>query len=153
MPIAPGIPRENVQNTIALEYGTVASLKTIEKLLPEIAGIMVEPVQARRPDFQPKEFLQKLRKITEDAKIPLIFDEVITGFRTTQGGAQEWYGIKADIGTFGKVIGGGFPIGVIAGKKLYMDSFDGGYWQYGDDSIPEAGVTFFAGTFARHPLS
>lgn len=153
MPIAPGIPKENVQNTIALEYGTEASLKTIEKLLPEIAGIMVEPVQARRPDFQPKEFLQKLRKITEEAKIPLIFDEVITGFRTGQGGAQEWYGIKADIGTFGKVIGGGFPIGVIAGKKLYMDSFDGGYWQYGDDSIPEAGVTFFAGTFARHPLS
>ena len=153
MPIAPGIPKENVQNTIALDYGTEASLKTIEKLLPEIAGIMVEPVQARRPDFQPKEFLQKLRKITEDANIPLIFDEVITGFRTGQGGAQEWYGIKADIGTFGKVIGGGFPIGVIAGKKLYMDSFDGGYWQYGDDSIPEAGVTFFAGTFARHPLS
>ena len=153
MPIAPGIPRENVQNTIALEYGTDESLKVIENLLPEIAGIMVEPVQARRPDFQPKEFLQKLRKITEDAKIPLIFDEVITGFRTAQGGAQEWFGIKADIGTFGKVIGGGFPIGVIAGKKLYMDAFDGGYWQYGDDSIPEAGVTFFAGTFARHPLS
>ena len=153
MPIAPGIPKENVQNTIALEYGTEESLRKIEKLLPEIGGIMVEPVQARRPDFQPKEFLQKLRKITEDAGIPLIFDEVITGFRTSQGGAQEWYGIKADIGTFGKVIGGGFPIGVIAGKKLYMDSFDGGYWQYGDDSIPEAGVTFFAGTFARHPLS
>lgn len=153
MPIAPGIPKENVQNTIALEYGTEASLKTIERLLPEIAGIMVEPIQARRPDFQPKEFLQKLRKITEDANIPLIFDEVITGFRTAQGGAQEWFGIKADIGTFGKVLGGGFPIGIIAGKKLYMDSFDGGYWQYGDDSIPEAGVTFFAGTFARHPLS
>ncbi|HSD64458.1 MAG TPA: amino acid adenylation domain-containing protein, partial [Ignavibacteriaceae bacterium] len=153
MPIAPGIPRENVQNTIALEYGTEESLQIIEKLLPEIGGIMVEPVQARRPDFQPKDFLLKLRKITEDAGIPLIFDEVITGFRTAQGGAQEWFGIKADIGTFGKVIGGGFPIGVIAGKKLYMDSFDGGYWQYGDDSIPEAGVTFFAGTFARHPLS
>jgi len=153
MPIAPGIPRENVQNTIALEYGSEESLRIIEKLLPEIGGIMVEPVQARRPDLQPKEFLQKLRKITEDANIPLIFDEVITGFRSAQGGAQEWFGIKADIGTFGKVLGGGFPIGIIAGKKLYMDAFDGGYWQYGDDSIPEAGVTFFAGTFARHPLS
>ncbi len=153
LPIAPGIPRENVQNTIALEYGTEESLRIIERLLPEIGGIMVEPVQARRPDFQPKEFLQKLRKITEEANIPLIFDEVITGFRSSQGGAQEWFGIRADIGTFGKVIGGGFPIGVIAGKKLYMDAFDGGYWQYGDDSIPEAGVTFFAGTFARHPLS
>jgi amino acid adenylation domain-containing protein len=153
MPIAPGIPRENVQNTIALEYGSEESIRIIEKLLPEIGGIMVEPVQARRPDLQPKEFLQKLRKITTDANIPLIFDEVITGFRSAQGGAQEWFGIKADLGTFGKVIGGGFPIGVIAGSKLYMDAFDGGYWQYGDDSIPEAGVTFFAGTFARHPLS
>lgn len=153
MPIAPGIPRENVQNTIALEYGSEESLKIIEKLLPEIAGIMVEPVQARRPDLQPKEFLQKLRKFTEESDIPLIFDEIITGFRICQGGAQEWFGIKADIGTFGKVLGGGFPIGIIAGSKHYMDAFDGGYWQYGDDSIPEAGVTFFAGTFARHPLS
>ena len=152
-PIAPGIPRENVQNSITLDYGTEESLKIIEKLLPEIAAVMVEPVQARRPDLQPKDFLLKLRKMTEDANVALIFDEVITGFRTAQGGAQEWFGIKADIGTFGKVLGGGFPIGIIAGKKLYMDAFDGGYWQYGDESIPEAGVTFFAGTFARHPLS
>ncbi|MFZ2322536.1 MAG: amino acid adenylation domain-containing protein [Ignavibacteriaceae bacterium] len=153
MPIAPGIPRENVQNTIALEYGSEESLKTIEKLLPELAAVMIEPIQSRRLDFQPKEFILKLRKMTEEANIPLIFDEVITGFRTAAGGAQEFYGIKADIATYGKVIGGGFPIGVIAGNKLYMDAFDGGYWQYGDDSIPEAGVTFFAGTFARHPLS
>ena len=153
MPIAPGIPRENVQNTIALEYGSEESLRIIEKLLPELAAVMVEPVQSRRPDIQPKEFLQKLRKLTEKANIPLIFDEVITGFRVSNGGAQEYFGVKADIATYGKIIGGGFPIGVIAGKKLYMDAFDGGYWQYGDDSIPEAGVTFFAGTFARHPIS
>lgn len=153
MPIAPGIPAGNVQSTIALEYGTEESLQIIEKLLPELAAVMIEPVQSRRLDLQPKEFLLKLRKITEEANVPLIFDEVITGFRTAPGGAQEFYGIKADLATYGKVIGGGFPIGVIAGKKLYMDAFDGGYWQYGDDSIPEAGVTFFAGTFARHPLS
>uniref|UniRef100_A0A7V2ZI69 Amino acid adenylation domain-containing protein n=1 Tax=Ignavibacterium album TaxID=591197 RepID=A0A7V2ZI69_9BACT len=153
MPIAPGIPRENVQNTIALEYGSEESLRIIEKLLPELAGIMVEPVQSRRPDLQPKEFLHKLREIADKANIPLIFDEVITGFRVSNGGAQEYFGVKADIATYGKIIGGGFPIGVIAGKKLYMDAFDGGYWEYGDDSIPEAGVTFFAGTFARHPIS
>lgn len=153
MPIAPGIPRENVQNTIALEYGSEESLRIIEKLLPELAGIMVEPVQSRRPDLQPKEFLHRLREIADKANIPLIFDEVITGFRVSNGGAQEYFGVKADIATYGKIIGGGFPIGVIAGKKLYMDAFDGGYWQYGDDSIPEAGVTFFAGTFARHPIS
>ncbi|MEO8231841.1 MAG: aminotransferase class III-fold pyridoxal phosphate-dependent enzyme [Ignavibacteriota bacterium] len=153
MPIAPGIPRENVQNSIVLEYGTEESLKAIEKLLPEIAAVMVEPVQSRRLDFQPKDFLQKLRKMTEEAKVALIFDEVITGFRSCQGGAQEWFGVRADISTYGKVIGGGFPIGIIAGKSLYMDAFDGGMWQYGDESIPEAGVTFFAGTFVRHPLS
>lgn len=153
MPIAPGIPRENVQNTIALEYGSEESLRIIEKLLPELAAVMVEPVQSRRPDIQPKEFLHKLRELTEKANIPLIFDEVITGFRVSNGGAQEYFGVKADIATYGKIIGGGFPIGVIAGKKLYMDAFDGGYWQYGDESIPEAGVTFFAGTFARHPVS
>lgn len=153
MPIAPGIPKENVQNSITLDYGTEESLNIIKRLLPEIAAVMVEPVQARRPDLQPKEFLQKLRKMTEDANVALIFDEVITGFRISQGGAQDWFGVKADIGTYGKILGGGFPIGVIAGKKLYMDAFDGGTWQYGDESIPEAGVTFFAGTFARHPLS
>ncbi len=69
------------------------------------------------------------------------------------GGAQGMFGIKADIGTYGKVIGGGMPIGAIAGIKHYMDALDGGTWQYGDDSQPEAGVTYFAGTFVRHPLA
>jgi glutamate-1-semialdehyde aminotransferase len=69
------------------------------------------------------------------------------------GGAQAIFNIKADIGTYGKVIGGGLPIGVIAGKKDLMDALDGGQWQYGDDSIPEVGVTYFAGTFVRHPLA
>jgi len=69
------------------------------------------------------------------------------------GGAQAMFGVKADIGTYGKVIGGGMPIGAIAGKKLYMDALDGGTWQYGDDSSPQAGVTYFAGTFVRHPLA
>jgi amino acid adenylation domain-containing protein len=83
----------------------------------------------------------------------LIFDEVITGFRVHPGGAQAWFGVKADIATYGKIIGGGLPIGVIAGAHTFMDAFDGGSWQYGDASVPEAGVTFFAGTFVRHPLA
>lgn len=153
LPIAPGIPKENTQNSISLEYGTDEALKIIERLAPEIGAVIVEPVQARRPDFRPKEFLQKLRKLTEDLNIAFIFDEVITGFRVSSGGAQEYYGIRADIATYGKIIGGGFPIGVIAGKKLFMDAFDGGMWQYGDNSVPEAGVTFLMGTFVRHPLS
>src|SRR5690606_24313187 len=69
------------------------------------------------------------------------------------GGAQALFDIKADIATYGKVVGGGMPIGVIAGKKEYMDALDGGYWEFGNNSYPEVGVTYFAGTFVRHPLA
>ena len=85
--------------------------------------------------------------------IPLIFDEMITGFRVHPGGAQHYFGVKADIAAYGKVIGGGMPIGVVAGKARYLDALDAGDWTFGDDSVPEAGVTWFAGTFVRHPLS
>src|SRR5580700_7809581 len=61
--------------------------------------------------------------------------------------------IRADLVTYGKVAGGGMPIGILAGKAAFMDALDGGFWQYGDDSYPAAGVTFFAGTFVRHPLT
>jgi glutamate-1-semialdehyde aminotransferase len=83
----------------------------------------------------------------------LIFDEMITGFRSSPGGVQELFDIRADLACYGKVIGGGMPIGVIAGKREFMDALDGGAWQYGDDSIPSVGVTYFAGTFVRHPLA
>jgi hypothetical protein len=63
------------------------------------------------------------------------------------------FGVKADLATYGKVIGGGMPIGAIAGSAAYMDALDGGTWRYGDDSIPDKGVTFFAGTFVRHPVA
>ncbi|MVN22397.1 polyketide synthase [Mucilaginibacter arboris] len=152
-PAAPGIMPEAVQNMLILDYGTDESLKIIKERVHELAAVLVEPVQSRRPEFQPIEFLKELRQITEEAGTPLIFDEVITGFRMHPGGAQALFGIKADLGTYGKVIGGGLSIGVIAGKKLLMDALDGGFWQYGDDSTPEAGVTYFAGTFVRHPLT
>ena len=61
--------------------------------------------------------------------------------------------MNADLATYGKVIGGGMPFGVVAGRGAFMDAFDGGVWQFGDDSAPEAGRTFFAGTFVRHPLA
>src|SRR5205807_8888131 len=89
----------------------------------------------------------------EDAGSALIFDEVVTGFRVHQGGCQALFGIRADLATYGKVVAGGMPIGVIAGKARFMDALDGGMWQFGDDSVPEVGVTFFAGTFVRHPLT
>jgi glutamate-1-semialdehyde aminotransferase len=152
-PAAPGIMPEAVQNMLILDYGTEESLKIIKERAHEFAAVLVEPVQSRRPEFQPVEFLKKLRQITEDAGTPLIFDEVITGFRMHPGGTQAMFGIKADLGTYGKVVGAGISIGVIAGKKQFMDALDGGFWQYGDTSIPPSGVTYFAGTFVRHPLA
>lgn len=152
-PAAPGIMPEAVQNMLILDYGTEESLRIIKERAHELAAVLVEPVQSRRPEFQPVEFLQHLRKITEDAGTALIFDEVITGFRVHPGGAQALFGVKADLGTYGKVIGAGISIGVIAGKKEFMNALDGGDWKYGDASTPEAGVTYFAGTFVRHPLA
>jgi glutamate-1-semialdehyde aminotransferase len=110
-------------------------------------------VQSRHPDLQPREFLHEVRRLTEAAGCALVFDEVITGFRLGPGGAQAWFDVRADLATYGKVIGGGLPIGVIAGQGRFMDGLDGGCWTYGDASIPEAGVTYFAGTFVRHPLA
>ena len=153
IPAAPGIMPEVVQNMLILDYGTDESLKIIQERAHELAAVMVEPVQSRRPEFQPVEFLKKVREITQKSDTCLIFDEVISGFRMHPGGTQAMFGIKADIGTYGKVIGGGMPIGAIAGIKKYMDALDGGFWEYGDDSQPEAGVTYFAGTFVRHPLA
>ncbi len=152
-PIAPGILTSGEGNTVILEYGAQASLDYIRANADEIAAVMVEPIQSRHPEVQPKEFLHELRRITEQSGTALIFDEVVTGFRVALGGAQAYYGVKADLATYGKVIGGGYPIGVLAGKREYLDALDGGAWQYGDDSAPEAGMTFFAGTFVRHPLA
>ncbi|WP_367868588.1 amino acid adenylation domain-containing protein [Pedobacter sp. WC2423] len=152
-PAAPGIMPEAVQNMLVLDYGTEESLNIIRERAHEIAAVLVEPVQSRRPEFQPVDFLKEIREITLKSETVLIFDEVITGFRAHQGGAQAIFGIQADLGTYGKVIGGGLPIGAIAGKKQFMDALDGGFWSYGDASYPEAGVTYFAGTFVRHPLA
>src|SRR5215469_12843556 len=152
-PSAPGIPFQSVDDTYVMEYGTDEALELIKKHAGEIAAVIVEPVQSRRPEFQPREFLHEVRRITRDTGIVLVFDEVVTGFRCAPGGAQAYFGVEADLATYGKVIGGGMPIGVVAGRNWVMDTFDGGFWRYGDDSFPEAGVTFFAGTFVRHPLA
>jgi amino acid adenylation domain-containing protein len=152
-PAAAGILPSQVENLLVLEYGSDEALEIINERKAELAAVLVEPVQSRRPELHPVEFLKKLREITKESGTALIFDEVITGFRTHLQGAQGLFGIKADIGTYGKVIGGGLPIGAIAGSSNFMDALDGGFWQYGDDSIPEVGVTYFAGTFVRHPLA
>jgi amino acid adenylation domain-containing protein len=153
VPIAPGIPRESVANMLVLDYGTDESLEIIRQRAGEIAAVLVEPVQSRHPELRPVEFLREVRRITENNGAALIFDEVVTGFRTHPGGLQAVFGIKADLATYGKVVAGGLPVGVLAGRPEFMNALDGGMWQYGDASFPEAGVTFYAGTFMRHPLA
>jgi len=153
IPAAPGIMPDVFDDCRVLDYGTPESLEWLRANADEIAAVLVEPVQSRRPEFQPREYLKELRAITGKSGTCLIFDEVITGFRMHQGGVQAMFDIRADLATYGKVIGGGMPIGVVAGRREYMDALDGGAWQYGDDSVPTVGVTYFAGTFVRHPLA
>ncbi|HLV20815.1 MAG TPA: aminotransferase class III-fold pyridoxal phosphate-dependent enzyme, partial [Polyangiaceae bacterium] len=153
VPAAPGILPSTAQNVLVLEYGSPEALEILRARGDELAAIMVEPVQSRRPDLQPRDFLHELRGIADRSGAVYIFDEVITGFRCHPGGAQAYFGVQADLASYGKVIGGGYPFAVIAGKRPYMDALDGGHWQYGDDSKPTVGVTYFAGTFCRHPLA
>jgi acyl transferase domain-containing protein/glutamate-1-semialdehyde aminotransferase len=153
IPAAPGIPTEMVANILVIDYDAPNAMEILRSRAGELAAVMVEPVQSRSPEYQPRELLHQLREFTQSAGIALIFDEVVTGFRIHPGGAQAHFGVKADIATYGKVVGGGLPIGVIAGTAKYLDTLDGGQWQFGDDSIPEVGVTYFAGTFVRHPLA
>jgi len=153
IPAAPGIMAGVFGDVRVLEYGTPEALEFIRTHADDLAAVLVEPVQSRRPDFRPVEFLKEVRAITEKSGTCFIFDEVITGFRAHLGGTQALFGVRADLACYGKVIGGGFPVGVIAGRRDYMDALDGGGWQFGDDSMPTVGVTYFAGTFVRHPLA
>ena len=113
MPVAPGIPRESVANILVLDYGTPEALAVIRQRAEEIAAVLVEPVQSRHPELRPQEFLKEVRRITEQSGSALIFDEVVTGFRTHLGGMQAVYGIKADLATYGKVVAGGMPMGIL----------------------------------------
>jgi glutamate-1-semialdehyde-2,1-aminomutase len=148
-----GVPKCLAEDTLILKYGDPQALELIQANAKELAAVLVEPVQSDHPDVQPKEFLQDLRELTTAHNIVLIFDEVITGFRLHLGGAQAWYGIKADLATYGKVVGGGMPIGVVAGKAKYMNGMDGGAWNYGDQSRPQPGTIFYGGTFNKNPLT
>jgi natural product biosynthesis luciferase-like monooxygenase protein/amino acid adenylation domain-containing protein len=152
-PMAPGIDPKTVEDVLMLDYGEPQSLEILKAHAHELAAVLVEPVQSRRPDLQPREFLHELRKITTESGTALILDEMITGFRIHPAGAQHWFGVQADLVTYGKIVGGGLPIGVIAGKSKFMDCFDGGHWNFGDDSYPQADKTFFAAAFFKHPLA
>jgi glutamate-1-semialdehyde 2,1-aminomutase len=150
--MAPGILQEFADQIIVLDYGDMASLDTIEQHAGEIATVLVEPVQSRHPYKKPVEFLKALRQLTIEKNIPLIFDEMITGFRVCPKGAQGRFGIHADMATYGKVPGGGLPTGVIAGAAKYMDLIDGGTWRFDDDSMPSSKRTGMAGTHSQNPL-
>ncbi|MBO0993816.1 non-ribosomal peptide synthetase, partial [Bacillus sp. SD088] len=154
-PIAGGILQSYIDGLYVLEYGHPESLAFIEEHRDEIAGVLVEPVQSRRPDLQPREFLHQLRDVTLKTGIQLIFDEMILGFRLGPGGAQQFFNVEADLVTYGKIVGGGMPIGIVAGKHEVMDCLDGGMWHYGDESTPpfENKRTFAGGTFCHHPLT
>jgi glutamate-1-semialdehyde 2,1-aminomutase len=153
MPAAPGIPRAAVRDVLILEYGHPKSLDLIKANRHQLAAVLVEPVQSRCPELQPQAFLQQLRDLTQQHKIALIFDEMVTGFRVHPAGIQGYFGIQADLATYSKIVGGGLPLSVIAGSADYMNCIDGGFWRYGDRSAPSVPTTFFAGTFCKHPLS
>jgi len=153
VPAAPGIPPESVANTLILDYGDPKSLEVLRARADEIAAVVIEPVQSRKPDLQPADYVREVRKICDQSGTALIMDEVVCGFRVHWAGAQGVWGVKADIGCYGKVFGAGLPVGALAGTSRFMDALDGGNWQFGDDSMPEVGVTYFAGTFVRHPLT
>lgn len=153
VPLTIGIPQAMVDNTIVLGYGSQESLEEIRRMGDDLAAVLVEPVQSRNPGLQPKEFLRELRQICTEKGIALIFDEMIVGFRLAIGGAQEFFGVESDMSLYGKLVGGGLPIGIVAGKSTYLDAVDGGAFTDADDSCPAAATTFFAGTFCKHPLT
>ena len=152
LPLAPGVPQHMIENVLVLDYGSPESLRILKERMHELAAVLVEPSQSRRPDLQPRVFLHALREMTRAAGTALIFDEVITGFRIHPGGAQAVFDVQADLVTYGKSVGAGVPIGVLAGTAQFMDTIDGGMWHYGDASYPQVETTLYAGTYFKHPL-
>ena len=130
VPDSPGIPRSVRDEMIIAPFNDAAmATSLIHEHHDELGGVIVEPFQRLLPP-QPG-FLQALRDACTEHSIPLIFDEVVTGFRFAYGGAQEFYGVTPDLCTLGKVIGGGFPLAAIAGREDLMAQFDRG--RVGDD--------------------
>lgn len=143
VPDSLGVPKDYTKNTLIAEYNSESS---VEKLFKEygnrIAAVIVEPVAANMGVVLPKDgFLQFLRNITKDNGSLLIFDEVITGFRLGLGGATEYFGVKPDMVTLGKIIGGGMPVGAYGGRKEIMDM------------VAPSGPVYQAGTLSGNPIA
>ena len=119
-----GETRKSSNETLLLQFNDVESVEKMVKNYNDIACVIVEPVPANMGLIIPKqEFLSKLRRITAENNIVLIFDEVVTGFRLSLGGASEYLGITSDLSTFGKAIGNGFPLSAVTGRKEIMEQF------------------------------
>ena len=149
VPASPGIPNSLAREVVVLNYGDPGALKLVKSLGSRLAAVLVEPVQSRRPELQPREFLRSLREVTRSAGCSLIFDEMVSGFRVHPGGAQAVFGIEADLVTYSKILGGALPLSVVAGRYDFMDYLD----PRPDSSVRPSETAFFAGTFCKHPLS
>ena len=143
VPDSAGVPASYTQNTIVAEYNNEGSVRELmEQYGENVAAIIVEPVAANMGVVPPKEgFLKFLRDITLKYETVLIFDEVITGFRLKFGGAQEYFGVKPDMTTLGKIVGGGMPIAAYGGKKEIMDR------------VSPTGPVYQAGTLSGNPIA
>jgi len=143
VPTSPGVPSDLAKHTLTLEYNNLDSVKALfSKMGEEVGCIIVEPVAGNMNCIPPKEgFLQGLRKLCDDYGSLLIFDEVMTGFRVALGGAQTYYGVKPDLTTLGKVIGGGLPVAAFGGRHEVMNE------------IAPLGPIYQAGTLSGNPLS
>jgi glutamate-1-semialdehyde 2,1-aminomutase len=143
VPSSLGVPEETAKNTIVLPFNDFEALEeTFEKEGNEIAAVIVEPVIANSGLILPKRgYLNLIRKLTRDYGAVLIFDEIVTGFRVSLGGAQKYYDVKPDMTTLGKILGGGFPIAAFGGRREIMEKLS-----------PLGGV-YQAGTFSGNPVS
>ncbi len=143
VPDSLGVPADYTKNTLVAEYNDINSVKQLfEQYGKEIATVVVEPVAANMGVVPPKPgFLEDLREITQQYGALLIFDEVITGFRLSLGGAQEYYGITPDLTTLGKIIGGGMPMAAYGGRREIMEK------------VAPLGGVYQAGTLSGNPIA
>ncbi len=142
VPDSAGVPKSYTNDTLVADYNSEESVTEIFKANPgKIAAVLVEPVAANMGVVPPKEgFLKFLREITSENGALLIFDEVITGFRLALGGASEYYDIKPDLVTLGKIIGGGMPVGAYGGRRDIMAK------------VTPLGPVYQAGTLSGNPI-
>jgi glutamate-1-semialdehyde 2,1-aminomutase len=143
LPDSPGVPKAATQATYCAEYNNLADVQKIfDENKDEIAAVILEPVVGNSGFIKPdKAFLEGLRKMTTDNGALLVFDEVMTGFRVAFGGAQEYFDVKPDVTTMGKVIGGGLPVGAYGGRRDIMEM------------VAPAGPMYQAGTLSGNPLA